>query len=218
MLKSQLLSFIFLCFPGLFFGQIHRIPTPAGEGLPGIRQGSFIIGWEKVADAVAYEYVLTTNFLCFQGCAGDTRNHTVVDTFAIEYELVPDTWYYWITRVRFADSSYTDWSGISYFRTFYAQDRPIAPVQPNPASDFTLIQADWSSHPNASLLRVTVYDVRGNIVLPPRVWARNGGFLRSDAVEFDVQPLTPGLYLLRTELIDAQGQAIRSTTERLLKY
>lgn len=165
--------------PAIFFGlilflitdfslaQIHLAPQSGSDGIPGSVANSFVIKWAAEAGAVDYEYVMSNNRLCFETCPGDTRQQkTGGDTTAIEYDLINDRWYYWITRVIYENGEVSDWSPISNFFTQTPEDQEkIATIAPNPIPNKTLhLNIDWAVNINARSLNVQILNLNGQFI------------------------------------------------------
>lgn len=213
MIKHVLSISLLLCCCLPMLAQEHAFPIDKGLGEPGPRARSFVIGWHPVPEAIGYEYVLTDNFLCFAGCAGDTRSEIVQDTFTIEYELLIDKQYYWVTRVHFANGETGPWSLISEFWAWTPPVEPILRVAPNPVVGPFQVQLDWGANPDADLLIVTILNTEGRIMSTPRE-IRPGSLLRKDAQVWEDVDLAPGTYIL---LIEAQANDGRSFTPLISK-
>ncbi|MEX0747660.1 MAG: hypothetical protein WD275_06640 [Rhodothermales bacterium] len=179
-----LLLTIWLASPVL--AQRHLSPTHGGDGVPGTFPHSFVISWESVPRAIAYEYVLSDNPQCFSGCPGDTRQAFVSGTTAIEFNLQEDTWYYWITRVHFEGGDVGVWTNISSFLARTPNiSSGIASVSPNPSTDQISVHVDWGIEPVARFVEMTLFDLLGRRVVGPLR-------LEKSSPRFEVFRITPG--------------------------
>lgn len=176
--------------------QEHAFPVDGGLGEPGPNARSFIVGWHQVPGAVGYEYVMTDNFLCFSGCAGDTREAIVQDTFTIEYELLSDKQYYWVTRVHFENGETGPWSLISEFWSWTPPVEPILLIAPNPVVGEMSVNLDWGANPDADLLEVTILNLEGKIVIPVQE-LRPASIIRKEQLVLEEISLPPGFYFIR---------------------
>jgi len=148
--------------------QRHISPPNGGNGVPGPFIHSFIIEWEAVPGAIGYDYVLSDNPLCFEGCPGDTRSAFVTGTVAEEYNLQEGVWYFWITRVYFTETEVTEWSPISSFLAETPDiSEQLVTVAPHPVTDRILIHVDWAANPTARYLTFILYDVLGQKLIGP---------------------------------------------------
>lgn len=195
--------------------QEHSLPENMGLGIPGPQLRSFVIAWHPVPGAVAYEYVLTDNFLCFSGCVGDTREAVVSDTFALERELLPDKQYYWITRAHFADSL-GPWSLISWFWSYTPPPAPLVQVVPNPVEGPMLVQVDWAGNELADQVLVHMTDQQGRTVAGPWQWEPASGVSRLETREPDRSQLPPGLYFLVSEPRSRSGLSFGKSVQKVL--
>lgn len=160
-------GFVLFLTVDLLVAQTHLAPQSGSDGIPGNVANSFVIKWAVEAGAVDYEYVMSNNRLCFETCPGDTRQHkTGGDTSAIEYDLIADRWYYWITRVIFENGETSDWSPISNFFTQTPESQElIATVAPNPIRDKILqLNIDWAVDINARSLTVQLLNLNGQFI------------------------------------------------------
>ena len=174
--------------------QRHISPPNGGNGVPGPFIHSFIIEWEAVAGAIGYDYVLSDNPLCFEGCPGDTRSAYVTGTTADEYNLQEGVWYFWITRVYFSETEVTEWSGISSFLAETPDvSEQLVQVAPNPVSDRILIHVDWAASPTARFLTVTLYNTLGQRLLGPVRFEKENP--RLEIFELPVGGLPRGVYV-----------------------
>ncbi|MEL6673810.1 MAG: hypothetical protein AAFR61_16510 [Bacteroidota bacterium] len=183
--------------------QVHLFPENGGDGIPGAAPHSYVIGWGRIQEAFAYEYVVSDNPFCFAGCAGDTRQFTVFDTAAVEYNLVPETWYYWITRAYLDNGDTTHWSLISSFLTAKPSDGSrLLKVGQNPVLDGQIrVIVDWSIDPEAPDIRLRLINMQG-VTLTTHTHRRGGSLLRFEEVSLPTPPLISGTYLLQVEIGD----------------
>ncbi|MEZ4829551.1 MAG: T9SS type A sorting domain-containing protein [Bacteroidia bacterium] len=168
-----------------------------GVKCPGAFPYSYVLGWGGVEGAIAYQYVVSDNPLCFSGCSGDTREGFTADTLLVSFNMEPDQWYYWITRIIFAAGDTSEWSLISSFFTETPEKTArLLSVAGNPVSGKEIIlRFDWAINPEASLTEYQLYDTWGNLMA-------EGQFLRSAAIRFEektllVPHLPAGLYILK---------------------
>lgn len=148
--------------------QTHLAPLSGSDGVPGTVANSFIVKWASAPGAVDYEYVMSNNRQCFETCPGDTRQQkTGGDTMALEYNLIADRWYYWISRIIYEDGEMSDWSAISNFFTKTPESQGnIVTIAPNPISDNTLnITIDWAVNIGAQYLNMQVYQISGQLII-----------------------------------------------------
>ncbi len=192
-----LLFFLLLLSTNALQSQIHRYPENGGAGVAGSIPGSYLIGWNRFEGAIGYEYVVSDNPLCFVGCAGDTRNSVVQDTVVLEYDLTPQKWYYWITRIYFADGDTAHWSPISSFFTESPDDLPrlVTPAQ-NPVVGNTLsLLIDWARNPEALEMKINLFDQTGYL-LRQESYRRNLAGARFEEAQIAVQDLPGGYYFV----------------------
>ena len=190
----------FLAVP--FYGQIHIYPNDGQAGVPGPVPRSFVIGWQHFEGAVNYQYVVSDNPLCFSGCAGDTREGFVADSFVVEFNLEPNRWYYWITRIHFASGDSSAWTLISSFFTEGPEDQArILTVAPNPvAGDQVRLRVDWGLNPDARKIQLKLFNQQGNLVKNGLI-AKESFVLRFEDVQLPIDDLPSGIYHLRV-LVD----------------
>ena len=214
LIKSLLLAL--LLSVGSLRAQLHVAPEDEAFGIPGLEENSFVIIWREMEGAVAYEYVISDNSFCFSGCGGDTRQNLVGDTFAIEYELIAEKAYYWITRVLFEDGSYSDWSLISTFFTRTPELRPFVSISPNPASCPITLLMDWAANEKARSLSLTFYNQWGHTIFPKTVFNGGDSALRQDQFLLPCDYLRPGLYFALISVFDRRGALIDKRIEKIL--
>ncbi len=196
--------------------QEHASPPHRGLGIPGPQARSFLISWHPVPGVVAYEYILTDNFLCFAGCAGDTREKMVVDTFALEYELLIDKQYYWRTRAHFENGETGPWSLISEFWAYTPPLSPLVQVRPNPTQGPLSLNLDWGANVQVDYLRVEVLDMSGRSVTGPREIRPTTPFVRSEPLILEALTLVPGVYLLRVQAESNDGRSFQPYVTKFL--
>ncbi|MCH8904103.1 MAG: hypothetical protein IIA45_09345 [Bacteroidetes bacterium] len=189
------ISLIWLCT--FTHAQVPLLPPDSAIGIPGSVTNSFVIVWSSADGAIAYEYVLTDNQQCTQGCAGDTRQNIVTDTFAVELDLKENVDYYWIIRAVYADSTVGFYSAINSFVADYpGPGVEIIKVLGNPISSRLKMEVDWQVLPNVSSIFVNVYDLVGKIVMPTSVLTKAGENIRFEKFNVDLEPVLSGVYLV----------------------
>ena len=197
------LSLTLLCFLVMpLFSQFHVYPEEGEAGIPGPVPRSFVVGWQHFEGAVNYQYVISDNPLCFAGCAGDTREGFVADSFVVAFNMEPNKWYYWITRIHFADGDSSAWTLINSFYTEGPEDQPrILAVAPNPiVEDQMRIRVDWGLNPDAQKIQLKLFNQEGNLLR--NEWITKESFvLRFEEVLFPIDDLPAGIYHLRV-LVD----------------
>ncbi|MEZ4688052.1 MAG: hypothetical protein R3B47_18930 [Bacteroidia bacterium] len=146
------------------FSQQHFGPIAGQPGTPGTVPGSFVIDWEEVADAIAYEYVLTNNELCFLDCPGDTRNEVVSHSEAVEYALQDSTYYFWITRILYENGDTSDWTLPSYFFAVAPDFSEPVLIAASTAPNTLRIRLDWAALQGAESLSFEIFDSQGRKV------------------------------------------------------
>jgi hypothetical protein len=196
--------------------QAHRAPVHRGLGIPGPEVGSFVIHWEKVLGAIGYEFVLTDNQYCQAGCAGDTRQRFVSDTFAIEFDLAEKVSYYWITRVYYPNDSISPWSNISSFQALTPATKKLYHLEAAPTPGAVpLLRLDWQANPSAQQLVVRTLDLQGRQASARKVVSRRGPASRLEVVPLPLPPLEQGLLLLQVEVRDGRRQLLRTDAQKL---
>jgi len=164
----SLILFYVICLSPVF-SQIHLEPPNGGDGVAG-PNCSFIIKWASVDSAIAYEYVMSSNSACFAGCDGDTRQKKVNDTndtIGTESNLLYENeWYYWITRIYYANGDTSNWSEISSFlaKTLDPASCPKI-VRIGITKDEININVVWAVNSNAKQISMALYNITGHIVL-----------------------------------------------------
>ena len=182
--------------------QIHLYPKEGEKGISGPVPRSFVVGWQHFEGAVNYQYVVSDNPLCFSGCAGDTREGFVADSFVVEFNLEPNRWYYWITRIHFANGDSSAWTLISSFFTEGPEDQArILAVAPNPvAGDQIKLRVDWGLNPDAQKIQLKLFNQQGHLVRDELI-AKESFVLRFEEVQLPIDDLPSGIYHLRV-LVD----------------
>lgn len=195
--------------------QTHLAPSSGSDGVPGSVANSFVIKWASETGAVDYEYVMSNNRLCFETCPGDTRQQkTGGDTTAIEYDLIADRWYYWITRVIFENGEVSDWSPISNFYTQTPENQEkIATIAPNPVLNKTLhLNIDWAVDINARSLDVRLLNLNGQFV--GQAFQIEKQLDRYQRIAIPLSFISSGTYLL---LVNVDGQQSEAAKQFVLK-
>jgi hypothetical protein len=213
---KQFLLMILTCLGLDVLGQSHLAPFYRGGNIPGPVPGSFVIAWEHVPGAVGYDYVLTDNESCTAGCAGDTRESVTADSFAVAYDLREGAVYYWISRIRYADGTASEWSRISRFEAVTPDLRPLVTLAGNPVSDDQLqISLDWAAIGYVSELCYELTDLRG-ITVSRQTCITRGTASRLDQATLSVAGLPAGLYRLVYTPLDREGRAYPQRTEAVM--
>ncbi len=210
---TLLLVFVF----GQLMAQIHLAPHSGTNGIPGTATNSFIIRWASEPGAVDYEYVMSNNRQCFETCPGDTRQHkTSGDTTATEFNLIADRWYYWITRVIYENGEVSDWTAISNFYTETPKNEgKIAFIAPNPVKDKVLkITIDWATNINAQSLTLHIFNLDGNVVVPPLQIEKQVG--RFQEVSFPLLFLASGNYFVRFVVDEKQNTGTSMSISKIV--
>jgi hypothetical protein len=163
----KIIPLIFFAFSLISFdvsSQIHIAPPNGGDGLPGAVSRSFEIYWESIDSASYYEYIVSNNPACFEGCPGDTRQKKTLDTLGVEYNLQENTWYYWITRIYYENGDTSPWTFISSFLAISSEiiDKgQLAVFAPNPTFGDINIKLDWGVNPEAETITINLYSING---------------------------------------------------------
>ncbi|MEM9984071.1 MAG: hypothetical protein AAF804_03160 [Bacteroidota bacterium] len=194
--------------------QFGRTPTNGEEGIPGTIPNSYVISWRTLPEATGYEYVLSDNPLCFEGCAGDTRQAYVRDTLAIEFNLAPQRRYYWIIRTYLKDGDTTEWSLIYSFSTSQTDfERRMIQPAPSLVEDGVLrFRLDWAQNPRANTLDLTLISPGGQLLLSRRIQHAET-LIRYQDLSWPLPQLGPGTYLVIATVSEAGG--LRPITYRL---
>lgn len=208
MKKTFVLAFIF-SFSGLV-AQKHLSPPSGADGVPGRIPGSFAVAWEAVEGAIAYGFVLTDNSNCFQGCAGDTRQGRITDTRTIQFGLQEGIFYYWITRIYYANGDSSGWSPISNFRAITADIGEIISVE-SPATDQSVVWIDWQGITDVLEIKLRIIDLQGRQWHPNLAGFQLGlrprnGFERFSRYEIPLTGVRAGVYILVFALQRAEGE------------
>ncbi|MDP5170915.1 MAG: T9SS type A sorting domain-containing protein [Bacteroidia bacterium] len=216
MKSSVIFTLALLLSFGFTQAQQHASPTNMALGVPGPAARSFVIAWHPAPGAVAYEYILTDNFLCFAGCAGDTRQRMSTDTTAIEYELLIDKQYYWVTRVHFANGEIGPWSLISEFWSYTPDLMPILQVAPNPVEEDFRVLLDWGANEDVDFLRVRMISLDGQLVYGPVMIRPETAFSRMETLVWEEVDLPPGQYFLQVEAESNSGLKFQNMVSKIL--
>jgi hypothetical protein len=209
-LNSIELIFAFLVFPLLSLSQTHLSPADGADGTPGPIPKSFVISWEDVPDAVLYEYVLTDNQNCFEGCAGDTRQRMVQGTVALEYDLRDQRFYYWITRIYFANGDTSAWTKVSSFLAITPPVNHAITIFPNPATNGkAFFRVDWGKDARISEVLVDRISLEGRVGESPLLFRKPNPFDRFTDFPFEMNAGT-GAYLLRFSLRNNQNELLET--------
>jgi len=172
-------------------------PPNGGDGIPGPLDKSFSIHWAPYPNAIAYEYVMSDNPLCFAGCPGDTRQKIVSDTTALEYNLQVDVWYYWILRVIKSEGDTTNWANISSFLALEQKSRGKSFFQlgPNPTAENKLnITINWENNLEAQFVDIQLFDPKGTAIYASRL--NKEGYFKFNEYEIDLRSSQSGLLIL----------------------
>jgi hypothetical protein len=205
------------CMVGTVYGQIHILPPDSGMGIPAQEKGAYLIAWKPVEGAIAYEYVLSDNPLCFSGCAGDTRQRIVSDTFAVEYELQRPHWYFWITRAIFEENDTSSWTFISSFFATEPEPGPVAVVAPNPVRGDLRLRIDWGMIPNFRYLTLDLLNSGGARIFRDFRIDRKADMRRFQAHVIPLPELPPGYYVGNL-YFGKEGDPVEKQTVKILLY
>lgn len=191
---------VFICWISASFAQVHKFPDHGGKGVPGAFPYSFVLGWGGVEDVRSYQYVISDNPLCFSGCSGDTREGFIADTFLVVYNMEPDRWYYWITRMIMADGDTSEWSLISSFLTETPDHTArLVSVGGNPLSERLIpLRFDWALNPEATHITYKIFNQNGTLMESGQFF-RTIGFRLEEKI-IPVPYFTPGMYILAVEV------------------
>lgn len=197
-MKHTLSICFFLLSAMSLLSQEHLGPIDGRPGTPGTVPGSFLIDWVEIPDAIAYEYVLTNNELCFANCPGDTRQAIVKNSESIEYDLQDSTFYFWITRIIYGVGDTSAWTLPSYFfATAPDLSRPVL-VASSAESGAIRLRLDWSALASAESVSMEVLDFQGKRVAGSDERIRRQGVGRRFIFETIRLPNLPaGNYILR---------------------
>lgn len=167
--KGWLLLTISILFSFLSFSQSppqQLSPANGSNGVSGAVSNSFIIKWDTVSNAAYYQYVISNNHLCFNGCAGDTREGTTTNTSAILYNFPPNTWYYWIVRAVLTTGDTTASSGIWSFKTENSgEESSYISINQDPGSDKITVGIEWVVDPSVRELNYDIINEKGQQIL-----------------------------------------------------
>ncbi|MEM6342841.1 MAG: hypothetical protein AAF927_03140 [Bacteroidota bacterium] len=177
--------------------QLNRFPANGEDGVPSAVPNSFLIGWSPFEGAAFYEYVLTDNAQCFIGCSGDTRLEAGADTVAVEYNLQPNRWYYWIVRIYFTNGDTSEFSSIYSFFTEQPEDQNrLLTVASNPiVGGNAKLLIDWAQNEDAFEAQINIYDQNGNR-RKNEVIRRGLTALRFEEVIVPIPDLPAGYYFM----------------------
>jgi hypothetical protein len=163
-------SILFVFWANLVLAQAHLVPLNGADGVSGGISRSFRIGWERIDNALGYEYILSDNPACFEGCPGDTRQANTLDTTAVEYNLQENKWYYWITRIFYDTGDTSYWSPITSFLAKNPPEKPLedfVEIFPNPIMGENLsFQINWGINPKINSFTIQIYDYDGKVIVP----------------------------------------------------
>ncbi|MEL6652032.1 MAG: hypothetical protein AAFQ87_14615 [Bacteroidota bacterium] len=196
--RTVLLSLLLLILQSVpALAQLNRFPSNGEEGMPSAIPNSFLIGWSPYEDAIGYEYVVSDNAQCFVGCSGDTRQEYVIDTVGVEFNLVPERWYYWIVRIHFANGDTSQFSSIYSFFTEPPTDQSrLLTVASNPIiGNEVKFLFDWAQNDDAIEISVNLYDQQGNRRKQMK-YRRGLTALRFEEVMVPIDDLPAGYYFL----------------------
>lgn len=156
---------ISLLSPFHVHSQVHIAPENGGDGIPGVIPRSYEIYWAPVDSAYLYEYIISDNPACFEGCSGDTRQRESNDTMGLEFNLQENAWYFWITRIYYENGDTTPWTTISSFLTVtppeIIEKGQLTQIIPNPTSGSVKIKFDWGVNPDARTITLDMYSLNG---------------------------------------------------------
>ncbi|TAE48135.1 MAG: hypothetical protein EAZ89_15675 [Bacteroidetes bacterium] len=196
--------------------QTHVAPADGDLGIPGREAHSFLLFWSRADSAIGYEYVLSDNFVCTAGCAGDTREAFVADTFTVEYDLIEGKTYYWITRILYPNSA-SQWTLPSDFYTYTPEQKPLAKLAPSPAQASDLrILLDWTGAYQAGSLEMQLYDPQGRSQGLPIMIERPRQGQRFQTLTPEVAGLSPGLYFAVFQPRHQEGSTLRPFVQKVL--
>lgn len=202
------------------FAQTHLEPANGGNGVPGSITGSFIIKWASVDSVANYEYIMSSNPLCFSGCPGDTRQDLTGDTAATEYNLQEDVWYYWITRIYFLKGDTSYWTDIS---SFLAQTPPEAEpdqlikIAPNPPSDGQnlTLEIDWAVNPDAKKITLEFFTITGQTLNLTTIIEKSGN-KRYQSHNLKSLNLNQGIYIAEFIVDDNPGNPNNKIIKKII--
>lgn len=219
-LSQSILGILACCFVVLSvsssYGQIHAYPENGGQGVPGTEPNSFLFGWNSTPNVIGYQYVVSDNPRCFVGCSGDTRFRTVFDTVGVEFNLQKDHWYYWITRIIYANKDTSLWSPISSFLTTAAEASPRMVNPPNPIeSDDIPFNIDWGLDPDAIQLNYRLVNIQGHQLIRGS-YDKPHPDIRFDQYALPIESLPGGYYILEIRVKRANSLVETRQTLKLM--
>lgn len=211
---KRYLIIILLLFITNLQAQKHISPPSGADGVAGRIPGSFAIAWEAVEGAVAYAYVMTDNSNCFAGCAGDTRQAKTTDTRTIQFGLREGIFYYWITRVYYANGDSSGWSAISNFRAVTAGIDEVIRLA-SPVVEKGVLWIDWQGISDVPQIQLRMVDMQGRQLRPnpdSPIWQAlrpRNGFERFSRYEIPLTGVQPGVYFIIFSLQRAKEEEIQ---------
>lgn len=199
------------------YGQVHWLPETNGTGIEGPQKDSYVIVWRQHPEAEWYQYVITDNEFCFLGCAGDTRDGIVIDTFAVEFNLIPGRFYYWTTRMKLANGDTTAWTVISSFKTGNQKVERLLNIGQNPVYDRQVsLSVDWAADQALQRIELELRDLQGTTIWEGTPIVQRGLPLRQQTLSVDWTHLPSGNYLLELRGYDGQNRLTRFAPQKLL--
>jgi hypothetical protein len=197
--------------------QVHLEPANGANGIPGPITNSFIIKWASFDSILYYEYIMSDNPLCFEGCPGDTRQNTTPDTTTTEYNLQEGKIYYWITRMHYVNGDTSFWSVIpsSFIANWTEEEKDeIIKISPNPClNKKVVLKVDWGVNPDAKEITISLYSVLG-IKKRESVIEKNN--TRYQDYEFSVPTLAQGTYFAVFILDDNPNNPNNRITKKII--
>lgn len=221
MLVSKFLKSLIFVAVGLTFSssaQIQIAPKNGDLGEPGSLEKSFLITWSSEPNAVKYEYLITDNPQCTEGCAGDTRQEVVNDTFKqlTSPPLQENTWYFWIVRVYINDSIADAWSTIfSFYTELPTPGTQILTLAGNPGRGNMNVTIDWTVNINLLAIETRIYNLNGTLALPPFTFEKSSSNLRYDTLELPTAQLSRGIYICNF-IIKGSGDSESIITKKII--
>jgi Secretion system C-terminal sorting domain len=198
--------------------QIHLEPVNGANGIPGPVTSSFIIKWASFDSILYYEYIVSDNPLCFEGCPGDTRQNITPDTVATEYNFQEGKMYYWVTRMHYLNGDTSYWSTVP--SSFLAKTPPesnpdeIVTILPNPCvKENITFKIDWYVNPKAREMNISVYSVFGVKIYESN--AKKEGN-RYQELKLDVSAFTKGSYITIFTLDDNPNNPNNRITKKII--
>lgn len=202
---------------GISFAQVHLEPKNGANGISGFITNSFIIKWAAVDSAASYEYIMSDNPLCFEGCPGDTRQNFTLDTTATEYNLQEGKFYYWITRIYFLNGDTSFWSAVpsSFLARWVEKEKDeIIKVAPNPCINKEMIlKIDWAINPRAKEISIELFSVFGIKVKEAVVQKESTRF---QEVKFNLSSLKNGIYIALIVIDDNPNNPNNRITKKIM--